>query len=85
MNCCVVPKGIEALAGLIATDTNVDCPTVRFVDAKTTPEFKVMLAVPMPALVATPLVPTALLTIATGGEDELHVTSEVTSCVLPSA
>jgi len=85
VNCCVAPAGIEVLAGVIATDTNVDCPTIKFVDAKTAPEVAVMLAVPMPALVASPLVPTALLTIAISGDDELHVTTEVTSCVLPSA
>ena len=73
------------MRGLIATDNKVDCPTIKLVDAKTTPTVAVMLAVPMPALVASPLVPTALLTIATGGDDELHVTSKVTSCVLPSA
>jgi hypothetical protein len=44
-----------------------------------------MLAVPTPALVASPFIPTVLLTIATCADEELHVTTEVRSCVLPSA
>jgi len=44
----------------------------------------VIFAVPTPALVANPFVPELLLMMATCADDELQVTSDVTSCVLLS-
>lgn len=54
------------------------------VEAEMEPEVAVMAAVPCPELVARPLLPTALLMIATVAEDELQVATVVRSCVLPS-
>src|SRR5271155_3304467 len=70
---------MEALAGEIAIETSAGPATVRVVEEATEPEVAVIVAVPCPALVARPL-----LTIATVALDELHVATEVTSCVLPS-
>ena len=58
--------------------------TVIDVDAVTCPNVAVMFAVPTPALVANPLEPELLLMTATCVDDEAQVTSEVTSCTLPS-
>lgn len=75
---------IDALAGVIAIETKVALPTVIVVEEEMEPEVAVMVDMPCPALVASPLLPTALLMIATEDNDELHVTTVVRSCVLPS-
>jgi hypothetical protein len=59
-------------------------PTVKEVEPLIGPEVAVMVAVPCPELVASPLLPTALLIIATAADDELQVAVVVTSCVVPS-
>ena len=79
-NCCVVPSGITAAVGDTANDTIAACPTVNVVDDVTVPCVAVIAAVPVPALVASPV---ALIT-ATIADDELHCAVPVTSCVLPS-
>jgi len=60
------------------------CPTAREVEAVTEPDVAVIFAVPTPALVAKPFVPELLLMMATCADDELQVTSDVTSCALLS-
>ena len=72
------------LEGVTVMEIKAGCPTVRFVEEEIEPEVAVMLAVPTPALVANPFVPELLLTIATRAADELHVTAEVRSCIVPS-
>ena len=54
--------------------------TVRLDVADTEPEVAPIVAIPVPALVATPL----LLMVATVAAEELHTTEVVMSCELPS-
>lgn len=75
---------MDVEAGIAAIEDSAACPTIIVVEVETGPEVAVMFAVPTPALVANPFVPEALLMITTVADDELHVTTEVTSCVLPS-
>ena len=65
-------------------EDTVASPTVMVVEEEMEAEVAVMVAVPCPELVATPLLPRVLLMIATVASDELHITTEVTSSVLPS-
>lgn len=58
--------------------------TVRAADPVMAPRVAVMVAVPVPELVASPSDPTALLTIATVASDVDHVTDVVMSLVVPS-
>ena len=80
VNCCVVPRGMVAVCGLIAMDTRAAGVTVSSVELLIPPEFAVMLAVPMPALCASPL----LLMVAAEAVSEDQVAVLVRSCVLPS-
>jgi len=75
---------MNALAGVMAMETKDGPVTLIVLLADMELEVAEMLAVPCPALVASPLLPTALLMIATVAEDELQVTTVVRSCVLPS-
>src|SRR5271169_6659774 len=68
----------EGLAGVTARETRTAGPTFNVAEAVIAPEVAVMVALPTPAPVASPL----LLIVAT--EDELHVTALVRSCVVPS-
>lgn len=79
VNCCVVPSAMEAVAGVTASETKA-AATVRVVDPLTSPEAAVMVVVPVPLLVARPVV----LMVATVGCEELQVTDVVRFCVLPS-
>lgn len=83
-NCCLVPKGIEGMAGVTAMESNSAGVTVRSVAPETEPEVAVTVVVPIPVLVARPLLPRLLLTTATAVFAELQVTEVVRSCVLPS-
>ncbi len=83
-SCCEEPRGIETFAGVTAIETNDACPTARVVEADIEPKVGVMVVAPTPALVASRLLPAALLMIATGEDEEFQVTREVTSCVVPS-
>ena len=85
MNCWLVPREIEPFTGVTTIETKAAAPTIRLVDEETEPKVAEILAVPKSALVARPFVPELLLTIATVAEDELQVTNDVTSWVLPSA
>ena len=80
MNCCVVPKAIEAVAGLSAIETSVAGVTVKFADPLMPLEVAVTMAVPTPVLVASP----AVLTVNTVVSLELQATVLVRSCVVPS-
>ena len=70
---------------MTAIETKAGCATVKVVEDEIEPEFAVMVALPNPALVAIPLVQELLLTTTTVAEDELQITNDVTSFVLPSA
>ena len=83
-NCRLVPSGMVALDGVIAMETKDGPLTVMVVDAEIELEVAEMVAVPCPELVASPLLPTALLMMATVADDELQVATVVRSCVLPS-
>jgi hypothetical protein len=60
VNCCVVPAGIEGMAGVTEIDTSVACVTVRVVVPTIEPDVAVTLALPIATLDATPV----LLTVA---------------------
>ncbi len=80
VNCCVVPSGIEGMAGVIAIDTSAAGVTVSDVDPVTEPEAAEIVVEPIATLVALP--PAEI--VATPVFEELHVEVEVRSCVLPS-
>ena len=80
VNCLVVPVAIVALAGVTTSDTRLAPVTVRDADPPTDPDATVMVAVPVPRLVANPFEST----VATALEPEDHVT-DVNGCVLPSS
>ena len=75
---------MEGVAGLTTIETSAAGVTVSFVVPEMEPEVAVMVVVPVPALVAKPWVPVALLTVATGVLEELHCTELVRFWVLPS-
>jgi hypothetical protein len=80
----VYPWANEVFAGETAMLTRAACPTVAEVDDEVEPDVAVIVAVPSPALVASPFVPVLLLITKMVADDEPHVTSDVTSCVDPS-
>jgi hypothetical protein len=80
VNCCVIPNGIVAPAGLIVIDTNPAAVTVSSIDPLTLPTLAVIVAVPIPTLLLSPV----LLTVAVNGVSEDQVAVLVKSCVLPS-
>jgi len=84
VNCSVVPRAIEGVAGVIAIVTRAAAVTVSTVDPLIEPDVAVIVAVPCPTLVANPMVAPVLLMVAVVGVSELHCTTEVRFCVLPS-
>ena len=58
--------------------------TVTFVEPEMPPAVAVIVAEPLPKADASPLLPAALLTVATLVFEELHVTDVVMSCELLS-
>ena len=78
-NCCVEPSVIEGLDGVTATDTRVGAVIVNVAELEIAPEVAVMVVEPWLRLDARPVVPAALLIVATVGALEDHVTDEVTS------
>ena len=85
MNCCVWPAKMEGDAGVTATDTSCAAVTVSVVE----PEIFVAgstaltVVVPTDAVVANPFEDSAFERVATAGVDELHVTVDVRSSVVP--
>ena len=80
MNCCVEPTSREALAGVIMILDNTAAVTVRTAELLAIPNAAVMDVWPATKLVASPFP----LIVATDELEELHWTSVVKSCVLPS-
>ena len=83
-SCCVVFTGTVGFAGVTAIETGVAhtfaLVTVIWVDAENVPDRAVTVARPVAAPVTTP----AALTAAVVESDELHVTEDVKSLVVPS-
>ena len=84
MNCCVVPKAIEAFAGDKAIEDNAAALTVSVVEPEMAPDIAVMVVCPVLTLVASPLVPAVLLMVAIVKMLDVQVTVPVMFCVLPS-
>ena len=80
MNGCVVPRGIEGIAGVTAMETRTAGVTVRVVEPVIEPEVAVTLVLPNPTLLATP----CELTVAMPEFVVLQVAEVVRSNVLPS-
>jgi hypothetical protein len=60
MNCSAAPTVINAEEGVTAMEDTVASPTVMVVEEEMEAEVAVMVAVPCPELVATPLLPRVL-------------------------
>ncbi len=80
MYCWVLPFTIEAFVGVTAIDTNVGGVTVSPVVPVTDPEVAWIVVLP----VFTPVAKPVPLIVATVVLLELHVTTLVRFCVLPS-
>ena len=80
MNLTVVPLGTVGFTGVTVTDTSLTAVTVNFADPaapdEMVPRDAEMVEVPALRPVASPP-----MTIAMVGLEEVHVTSEVMSCV----
>jgi len=86
VNCCVKPAGLTemlGLAGVTAMETSVALVAVRVVVPEIVPRVAVIVVEPAAAADAIPLEPTALLMVALEVSDELHVTADVKSWVVP--
>jgi hypothetical protein len=84
VNCCVSPLAMLGAAGVTAIETNVAGVTVSIVPPDTVPSVAVIVVVPGAMLLARPLVPVALLIVATAVLEDDHVTCVVRSCVVVS-
>ena len=84
MNCWVVPNASIGVCGLTATETSAADVTVNVVDPVMVPEVAVIVAVPSPTLVASPVLVPVVLIVAVAGVSEFHCAVLVMSCVLPS-
>ena len=84
MNCSPYPEATAIDDGVTAIEDKVACPIISKVELEMELDVAVIVAAPWPELVASPLLPTALLMMATLASEELQVTTEVRSCVLPS-
>ena len=80
VNCCVVPSGMEGIAGVTEIETSVAGVTVRVVEPAITPRVAVTLVLPAETADATP----TLFTVATAEFAVVQEAELVTSCVLPS-
>jgi len=80
VNCRFVPSGVEASAGVTATETGIAGLTVSVFEPIIDPEVAVTLVFPTATLVAKPW----LFTVATPLLPEVHATESLKSSVLPS-
>jgi hypothetical protein len=80
VNCCVIPNGIVDADGLIAIETSAAAVTVTPVEPVTLPELAVIVAVPIPTLLASPVL--SIVAVDTVSDDQF--TTLLRSCVLPS-
>ena len=72
------------MVGWMAKETSVAGVTARVVVSETPPRVAVMVVVPTATEVALPLLPSALLTVATEAVEELQLTDPVRSWVVLS-
>ena len=77
LNCCFVPRAMEGLLGVTASDTNVGGLTVRMLEPLTEPREAEIAVVPCAKLLARPWLPVELLIAATAGLEEFQVTEVV--------
>jgi hypothetical protein len=84
VNCCVVPRKIEGLAGVTAIETRVTSVTVRVVEPEMFPDVAVIVVVPAAIEAAFPFDPAVLLMVAIDSVEEVQITDVVRSCVLLS-
>jgi hypothetical protein len=84
VNCCEPPIEMDGLCGLTSMAARIAVVTVRLPDPVTAPKVALMTVLPLPVLVAIPVLPEVLLTVATLEIDELQWAELVTSCVEPS-
>jgi hypothetical protein len=63
---------MDGLWGLISMAARSAAVTVRLPDPVTAPDVALMTVAPLPVLVAIPLLPGVLLTVATAATDELQ-------------
>jgi hypothetical protein len=75
---------MDGFVGVTAMETSVAAVTVNVVEPDTEPDVAPMVVVPTLAPVARPLLPAALLTVATFALEEAQVTDAVRSCVVAS-
>ena len=80
VNCFVELVDIVEFAGITAMDTKVAAVTVRDAVPLTDPDVAVIVVVPVPTLVASPVV--SMVATEFADEDQAN---EVNSCVLPSS
>jgi len=84
VNCFVVPSGIVEFGEDTVIETSAAVLTFSVVEPVTEPRVAVIVVCPVPALVASPLVPAELLIVATAALFELQLTVVVMFCVPPS-
>ena len=86
MSCCTVPRAIDGLGGVTASDTSTAGVTVNVVlpAMLVAGSVAVIDVLPVAPLVASPLPPAALPIAATPVADELQVTAVVWSWVVLS-
>jgi hypothetical protein len=72
VNGWVLPNRMDGPCGLISMAAKIAVVTVKLPDPATPPEVALMTVLPLPVLVAVPLLPGVLLTVATLGTDELQ-------------
>jgi len=83
VNCCSVPSGIDAFAGVTVIETKIALVTVRVALEERLPEDAEIVEVPGASPFASPSAPFTLM-LATDGFDETQLTDDVMFCVLPS-
>jgi hypothetical protein len=83
INCFVNPFAMLGLVGVTAIDDSVALVTFSVVVPEI-PKVAVIVVEPATTDVASPLEPAALLIVATGKFEELHVTNDDISCVVLS-
>jgi hypothetical protein len=86
LNCSEVPTEADGLWGVTASETRTAAVTSNVVEPAMALAGSVadIALVPIETLVAKPSLPEALLTVATAGIEELHVTEPVRSWVVAS-
>jgi hypothetical protein len=85
-NACVLPFETLGFGGLTSMPVSTALVTVSVVEPLTlvAGSSAVIVVVPVPMALATPLLPDTFEIVATEVTDELHVTAEVMSAVVPS-